>query len=777
LKAYNIVRNFCIASILFLTFFLGACSTRYLSENQKLVRKVTIKGVDKEFSGQANLYIQRSILPNGLINFVWLYNIFNTKNGKYRTDRVKNIGEAPTILDSAMVEISRREIEKFLFDKGFFRAKVSSDLVVKKKKAFITFQAQPGPSFKIRNFAYNIPDSSVKALYVTNRPLFTKITEGARYDGDTLRNESKQIFNMLQRKGYFDYREQYVKFSVDTNLHASAANVTMSLDNPADARNHQVYSLSDVSVLIKNSSGKTENIIPDTAVVDTNYFIKDYSKRFKPKAIFRYNYLKEGELYDIDKKNLTYDRFFDLNVFKSVKIDFSKTTDSLKLDALIEAVPMKRLSNRVEGEFTFNSGRQGFNLGNTYTNRNVFGGGEQLDFRVRYGLLFDKSLTGSIADRILNKDLQFGVNLTFPRLIVPFNSAKLGRVAIPHTTISTSMQIFDQLDAFKSRVIINSLTYDWAETRTKLHSLTPFNVEYRNGVLTESFKSQLRAKEGYELYIRTNDRQYVNLGSLYTFTLNTVKLLTYENFIYFRSSNDLGGNTLNLINKLFKNDNRFLGLNYLQYGKTEADLRVYRSLGRERQFIFRINPGFAYPKPGTELPFEKNFYAGGSTGIRAWQARTLGPGNYNREVLDSDLRRNLTSLDQLGEIKLEGNLEYRFTIMNNLFGSKLKGATFTDFGNVWRIRKTEFNPGGEFKLNRFFNQIAIGSGAGLRYDVEYFVFRLDVGIKIKDPQFEGSEQWVIKNLFNRDFKDQYKVTHSPDRYHFLQPSIGIGMPF
>ena len=715
-------------------------------------------------------------MPNSITG-LWLYNAFNTKKGKYRTDRIRNIGEAPNLLDSTMVEISRKEIEKFLFDRSFFRAKVTSDVVVKKKKAYITFQAQPGPSFKIKNYTYNIPDSMVKALYVSNRPSFTKITEGARYDGDSLRNESKQIFNLLQRKGYFDYREQYVKFSVDTNLYASAANIAMSLDNPADRRAHQVYRLNDVSILIKNSSGKTENITPDTAVIDTSYFIKDYSKRFEPKALFRYNYLKEGELYSIDQKNLTYDRLFDLNVFKSVKIDYSKTTDSLKLDASIEAVPMKRLSNRVEGEFTFNSGRQGFNIGDTYTNRNVFGGGEQLDLRVRYGLLFNTALKGSSLATIFNRDLQFGVNLTFPRLLVPFNTSKLGRVAVPHTTISSSMQIFDQLDAFKSRLIINSLTYDWAETRTKLHSLTPINIEYRKGILTQAFRDTLEEK-GYALYIRTNDRQYVNLGSLYTFTLNTVKLLTYDNFIYFRTSNDLGGNSLSLLSKLFNNDNKVFGLNYLQYAKTEADLRFYRSLGGERQFVFRLNPGFAYPKPGTELPFEKNFYAGGSTGIRAWQARTLGPGNYNRDTLSSELiRRNLTSLDQLGELKLEGNLEYRFKIINNFFGSKLKGAAFTDFGNVWRIRQTQNNPEGEFQVNKFFNQLAIGSGAGLRFDVEYFIFRFDVGFKIKDPQFKGSEQWVIKNLFNNSFKDDYARSHIPDTYRLVQYNFGIGLPF
>jgi len=164
--------------------------------------------------------------------------------------------------------------------------------------------------------------------------------------------------------------------------------------------------------------------------------------------------------------------------------------------------------------------------------------------------------------------------------------------------------------------------------------------------------------------------------------------------------------------------------------------------------------------------------------LRAWQARTLGPGNYNRASLSESLRMRLRNLDQLGEIKIVNNLEYRFKIVNKFFGAKLKGATFADIGNIWRLRKTDENPGGEFKWNKFLGQMAIGAGAGLRFDLEYFVFRFDAGLKIKDPQFTGDDQWVIKHLFNsKDFKESYALSHAPDRYNFLQYNFGIGMPF
>jgi outer membrane protein assembly factor BamA len=200
--------------------------------------------------------------------------------------------------------------------------------------------------------------------------------------------------------------------------------------------------------------------------------------------------------------------------------------------------------------------------------------------------------------------------------------------------------------------------------------------------------------------------------------------------------------------------------------------------------VARINPGvgIAYGN-SDQLTFEKNFFAGGSSGVRAWQARTLGPGIYNRAVLGSDgkadtLRANLRNLDQLGEIKMEGNLEYRFKIADNILNAKVKGATFADIGNVWRQKQTVENPGGEFKFNQFLGQLALGVGAGLRFDLNYFVFRLDAGIKVKDPQFTGSDQYVIKHLFNKkQFKLDYAETHRPDIYRFVQYNFGIGMPF
>ncbi len=790
MKSYLLCRSCLPASILLLFLIFAGCNaSRYLPEDQVLVKKVKLEGVDNQFLETALTFVQSDIRPNSRQNLA-LYNIFNTRKGKYRTDRIKAIGEAPHVLDSSLMEISRVQIEKFLASKGYFNAKVKSDLKIKKQNAEIIFSAEIGSEYKIKKISFEIEDSTVYALYLANRNKFSRLQEGKRFDSDSLAYEREQIYKLMKQHGYYDYVRQFVRFEVDSNLLNSEANLKLFLANPVNKSTHQTYTIDHSVLTISTSNGLNTGLIADTVSIDSQFHFVDYSKKFNAKPISRYIYLKKNDLYNIDNEEVTYDRLYDFNVFRNLKIDYQKSSDStFKLVPNYSITPLKRMSNRIEGEYTFNSGRNGFNIGNTYTNRNLFGGAEHLEIKAKYGIFFNADGSGNVFDRIFSRDLQLGANLVIPKLFVPFNIPLMGRNGIPRTTISSSFQLFDQREAFSSRVFINSIIYDWVETKTKLHSFTPINIEFRKGKLDPVFRDSL-IQRGFELYVRTNDRRFFNLGSQYAFTSNAIKLNTYSNFLYFKGSIDAAGNSLGLLNKIvnFNVDKdgfrTILGLPYQQYLKTEIDLRYYWSFGGEKQLVARINPGvgIAYGN-SDQLTFEKNFFAGGSSGVRAWQARTLGPGNYNRAVLGSDgkadtLRANLRNLDQLGEIKMEGNLEYRFKIADNILNAKVKGATFADVGNVWRQKQTVENPGGEFKFNQFLGQLAVGVGAGLRFDLNYFVFRLDAGIKVKDPQFTGSDQYVIKHLFNKkQFKLDYAETHRPDIYRFVQYNFGIGMPF
>ena len=793
---YNNKRNVHFHAILLfiLVFVTGCSSTKYIADYQSIVKNVEIDSIDKAFEEEALNYIQKDIRPTSTVGInVIIYNMFNTKNGRYKTSNIKPLGTPPPILDSALVEISRSQIEKFLMSKGYFMAKVKSEIKVKNKRAHVFFKANPGPVFQINKIKFEIPDELVSKFYMESRAVQTYLKEGMRYDDDSLAHERDRIYTVMKEKGYFDFARPYVKYEVDSNLNSSKANVTLIIDNPQDKPKHEQFFIGEANVIIApNSDG-----FPDTLAMNDKVFRQlrytDLSKKFRRNPIVRYNFLHPGEYYNIYNENLTYDRMYELNVFKNVKIDYNRPKDSAnKVYPVIQLIPQKIMSNRVEGEVPFNAGTVGFNLSNTYTNNNLFRGAERFEFQVKGGLQSRIGQGNSLFKDIYQRDFSISANLTVPRLMLPFITARPGRRGgMPHTIFSTSYVYAQQKSFFERHVFLTSLTYEFVESKSKYHSVTPLNFEYRFGGLLFDIDDPTNGEEIFKNFYNLVllNRRDITLGIKYTYSLNADKLLTNGSFIYFRGSMDLAGNMLQLATSIagdkpnLAEDKyaKVFGLPFNQYMRPELDLRWYKSLGGDKQFVARINSGIGYAYGNSKsVPFEKLFFAGGSSGIRAWQARTLGPGNYDRgkELTSDSVRRALYGLDQLGELHIEANLEYRYKLLNRFFGAKLKGAIFLDAGNVWNVTRTG-TPSTYFDFKKLGKQIAVGTGMGFRYDVQYFVFRFDVGLKLKDPQFEGSDQWMFKRFFtgNKTFKDNYYLTHSPERYRFVQYNFGIGMPF
>ncbi len=784
-----------LAILLFILVFIAGCaSTKYIEDYQAIVKKVEIDSIDKAYEEAAYAYVQKDIKPiEGLGINVGIYNIFNTKDGKYRKNNIKPLGSPPPILDTTLVEISRSQIEKFLKSKGFFNAKVTSEIAVKKKKAKLKFTANTGKPFMVDKITTQIPDEAIKSLYLGAKPKFTRLTEGMQYDEDSLAYEREEIYTLMRRNGYYDFVRPYVRFEPDSNKNNNKVSVKLIIENPIDStKKHTIYRIGKTDILVAPSTeGFTDSINFNKRVINGIRFT-DLSGKFRRNPITRYDYIKQGAKYNIDNETLTYNRLYELNVFKNVKIDYLKNKDTADvIDPVILLIPQKRMSNRIEGEIPFNNATVGFTLSNTYTNNNFLKGGEKFQFQVKGGLQ-SRFIDGkSLFSDIYQRDFSLSASLTVPRLLVPFGIPLMGKNGIPYTTFSSSYLYALQKDITVRRIFINSITYDWVETKSKLHSFTPLNFEYRFGSvlidINDPANEQVFLNNFYNILLLA--RKDFTLGMKYAYSLNADKLLQNRSFIYFRGNIDIAGNLLQGVSKLLggkhdpdNNDfGKVLGLPFNQYVRPEVDIRWYKSLGAESQLVTRLNMGIGYAYGNsTAMPFEKLFYAGGASGVRAWQARTIGPGNYNREVMGSpEARAASFGIDQLGQMKIEANLEYRFVLANKFFGGKLNGATFLDAGNIWNIAPGNPQPQTYFKLDQLGNQIALGTGLGFRYDVQFFVFRFDVGLKLKDPQFAPSEQWVISKFFSggKTFKANYLATHSPDRYRFVQYNFGIGMPF
>lgn len=776
-------KYFVCASIAFLLLiFTGCRSTRYLEEGQALIVRTTIEGLPPAMEEEVSAYIPKTVRPNSRVN-LFLYHLVNTTDEGYKTRNIRRIGEAPHLMDSALVDLAGLQIKRYLFNKGFLDAQVNDSVHYAGKRARITYQVERGQPYTIDRILPAIEDPVIAALYVQNKPLFSNLRPGIRLDIDSIAAEREAFYNFMRNRGYFDFTRQHMHVDIDTSHTPGIASLRIHIENEPGQEQHVRYQI-DSSYLTISHQNPARNLPEPTITERGGMVFTDYTGQFKAKALERHLFQQQGDIYNLGKENQTYDRLYGLGSLNSVKINYSKK-DSNQLDIHYELTPRPSMSNQIEGEYTFSGGMSGFNLANTFSHRNLFGGSEQLDIKLSYGLLFDSRMPGKLFDRVFNNDFQVGANITIPRLLVPFTSGNITSFGLPRTIFSTTLQIFDQLNTYHNRYAVTTMSYHWQSNRYRQHQWSPLVLEYRLGQLNSSFAQDL-IEQGYLLYVRSNNRAYFGLGSQYVYTYNAPKLNLREDFIYLRTALDLSGNLLHVASQIFEfshNDDgekELFGVPYLQYAKVEGDFRFYKHFGGHRQLIFRVNPGIALPygNNSSMLIFEKSFFGGGMNGMRAWQARTLGPGQYNREGLDPSLRMNLRNLDQLGEIKLESNLEYRFRLINNLWGAKVNGATFADVGNIWQLEEQQLTPGGSFQVDRFIKQLAIGVGAGLRFDLDYFTLRLDVGAKVKDPQFMDTDPWVIKKWFNHQaFKAEYAETNAPDRYRFLQYNFGIGLPF
>ncbi|RZL28014.1 MAG: hypothetical protein EOO96_21495, partial [Pedobacter sp.] len=314
MKAYQYLINIKLKStaiLLFIIVLIQSCSsTKYIPDYQSIVKKVTIDSVDAQFEEQAYNYVQKDIRPASAFSInVPLYNLFNTKDGRYKTNNIKPFGTPPAILDSALVEISRNQIQKFLTGKGYFDAKVTADIKVENKKAEINFEADQGKASYVAKLSDSIFSKSVKDVYESNKPSFTRLHSGMRYDVDSLTYEREQIYRVMKENGYFYFLRPYVNFDVIETEQPQKVDLRLNITNPPTGP-HKQYRIGTTYMIIAPSPDGFPDSLRNYVNRDTagGVSFTDLSKRYRRNPILRYDFLKQGDLYDIRNENLTYDR-------------------------------------------------------------------------------------------------------------------------------------------------------------------------------------------------------------------------------------------------------------------------------------------------------------------------------------------------------------------------------------------------------------------------------------------------------------------------------------
>jgi outer membrane protein assembly factor BamA len=304
-----------------------------------------------------------------------------------------------------------------------------------------------------------------------------------------------------------------------------------------------------------------------------------------------------------------------------------------------------------------------------------------------------------------------------------------------------------------------SLHYNWKKKKRLNNVFTPVNLNYLSAELGNNIQAQI-----------ANNKQLANslqdqwiLGSAYQFNYTNQRGKRDHGFWLLNGALDVAGNSLYLLNQMSPNSifDSIAGVPYSQFVRLQGDVRRYINFSNNKALVFRLNMGVGKAYLHSDvLPYVEQFYIGGANSIRAWRLRTLGPGSY----ADPDAENAEVILDQTGELKLEWNSEYRFPLSKTM-----RGAFFLDMGNIWNLNVDVTRPGAEFVLNNLYNDLAIGTGFGARWDFSYFIIRLDLGVKLKDPRFIPEEQWVFKN------DDAWRTEHS--NYDYTLLNLAIGYPF
>jgi outer membrane protein assembly factor BamA len=617
--------------------------------------------------------------------------------------------------------------------------------------------------YTIRKISYYITDSLVaKVVYRDTSTSLVK--SGENYDSYLLDNERIRIVSNLQNEGYYRFSTGFIIYHVDSSLNSRQMDLRLEITNPVipsvtefgtfTETLHKRYRINKIWVYPDYDPIQKEVKSYDTLVTSflnkrndtTTYtytFLSNGTLKIKPRTVVQALFLKPGDLYSLVDINKTYTNLGRLPIFRYKNIQFTEisflekdTTDLV--DCKIQLGREKLQSFSVSTDGTNSAGAFGVQGNLIYQNRNIFRGAQFL--RVNFSAsAMTQGSTGPESGNTFFNTFEFGVNasLTFPQFLIPIRQETLPKRFKPKTTINIGYNRQKQ-DDYDRHISNATFGYTWNQNEKINHTLNPIELSFVKVFPDSAFMAWLNTLTDKRLI-----NQYTNhlvAGMRYTFTFNSQDRTKLKDFFYIRANFQTGGNLIYGINSIFGGSKQgssytLLDVPYAQFVRPDLDFRYYWQLSKASQVVFRFYGGIGIPYGNSNsLPYEKAFFAGGSNDIRGWKMGNLGPGVYYNDTVTG-------TYSQIGDIQLQGNIEYRFPI-----SGFFKGAVFTDFGNIWLLKPSADFPGGTFYFNTFLNQIAVDIGVGLRLDFDFFLFRLDPSIPFYAPYYPKNERFYVPKL-------------------------------
>ena len=761
-------------SVCLIVFTLSACSVdKYLGDEELYLQKVEVVSTQPEATKKLTLdgYVRQQ--PNskwfGFKVPMHIYCSANPDNTKGWSKFLRKIGEAPRVFSTEATELTMADMKQVLNNAGFLHAQIDTTALVNGHKLALTYNVSPGERYNIASLKREVEDPAIEAIICGPDTSETVLAKDIPFDAAKLNEERNRISTLLRNIGYYKFNKDHITFIADTLEGSTDVDLTMKVglhreNRLSEAEQHPQMRIGKVGYFI--------DILPEqvdageqcdsTLHRGTTIYTREHQV-LRRNVLTSNTLFHTGELYSEERQRSTYNNFMRLNALSYSNIRLRQHGDSDTLDCAILLNHSRPHSISFDIEGTNSAGDLGAAASATYQHKNIFHGSEVFTMKLRGAYEAITGLEGY--DGHNYHEMGGETKLAFPTILFPFVSKEF---SVTHRGASEIALQYNRQDRpeFDRRVLTAAWRYRWQNLNQRMahrFDLLEINYVYMPW-MSSTFREQYLDSLGQQNAILRYNYENLLITKLgYSFTYNTqgtsVVSTFGKNAYVIKGNIETSGNILGVLTSMFNskyddnNHRTFCGIAYAQYVKGDLDLARSLRINRNNSLALHCAFGIAIPYGNSDiLPFEKRYFAGGANSVRGWSVRSLGPGAYK------GADHHINFLNQSGDIKLEGNIEYR----TQLFW-KFSGALFVDAGNIWTIRRYADQPDGEFRFDKFYRQIAVAYGLGLRLQLDFFTLRFDGGMKAVNPAYEHGKRHLplLHPDFDRDFA-----------FHFA-----IGLPF
>ena len=682
-------------------------------------------------------YVWRYPFPLGL----WVYNNWPNPEKGFRHWLYEKLAAEPVLLSDVRPEVRTHMIEQILDNNGFFRGTATYELIQgrNKKKAKVKYTVTPGPGFPVDTVEL-LPDTChlyhlIDSLALKDRYLAAK---SPRFSTDSLNIARTRIVNGLRNRGYYFFTPNFIEFLADSIARREhiALRLTLASNMPPFARRR--YTTGKVTVHLDRYQGGGT---PDTIATRRATLIQMMPSRFRRKLLDEAITFRKGRVFSVRNMDRTQSYLSRLGIFNAIDIQpciDTTATDRNVLDVDVYATFDSPLEASIEVNASSKSNSYigpGLTLG--LTNKNVFGGGEQLSVKLT-GAYEWQTGHGRKGNVFNSYEVGLNASLAFPRLLAP-KFFRGTRRELNWTRISLGADLLNRPHYFKMAQFNTGISYDWRYRRYVSNTFTPLKITYTKLIhTTTEFDSIMTANPAVAQSFKSQFIPQMQFAYVYDRAFGRDNTLNWS-FTVQEAGNVFWG--------LYracgvKGEKRLFGLPFSQFVKGQAQLVWGRRLGRgDNWLVTRVAAGAAHAYGNSsQVPYSEQFYIGGANSVRAFTVRSIGPGSYR----GPEGSQAVDNFDRTGTFKFEANIEYRFPIMG-----PLHGALFVDSGNIWLLKSDSLRPGGTLRASTFLKDLALGTGFGLRFDISMLVVRADLGIGIHCPYDTGKRGYYNMESFKK----------------------------